>query len=230
MRKGDQSRQEILRAAERLFCQKGYDETSVQSILDVVHGSKGGFYHHFRSKEQVLAEVCAQRAEAQAERAAAAAGRVRDSLERLNLVLQRMIPLQEDNLEFLSMLIPLLDRSESVYVRVCYQDAIARAFAPLLRAAMDECAAAQLIWPVADRAEEPVSGLVNACWLDVALRLLRDARAGSVTEPAALLDTLSRTRRCVEVLLDAPFGSIVLMPLEKWTAFAEQACRRMRLN
>lgn len=68
MRKGDEKRQEMLAVAERLFCTKGYEATSVQDILDVLHASKGGFYHHFASKEMVLDTLCTQRAERAGER------------------------------------------------------------------------------------------------------------------------------------------------------------------
>lgn len=63
MRKGDEKRQEMLAVAERLFCTKGYEATSVQDILDVLPCSKGGFYPHFASKEMVLDTLCTQRAE-----------------------------------------------------------------------------------------------------------------------------------------------------------------------
>ena len=63
MKKGESTRLEILQVADRLFCSKGYDQTSVQDILDIIHGSKGGFYHHFPSKDAVLQTLCQQRAE-----------------------------------------------------------------------------------------------------------------------------------------------------------------------
>lgn len=50
MKKGDARRQQILETAERLFYQNGYENTSVQAILDEMNLSKGGFYHHFESK------------------------------------------------------------------------------------------------------------------------------------------------------------------------------------
>ena len=63
MRKGETKRQEILAAAERLFLSRGYDATSVQDVLDALHMSKGGFYHYFATKEDVLRLLVAQRAE-----------------------------------------------------------------------------------------------------------------------------------------------------------------------
>ncbi len=47
-------RNEILDAAQQLFTLKGYDQTSVQDILDAVGISKGAFYHYFISKEELL--------------------------------------------------------------------------------------------------------------------------------------------------------------------------------
>lgn len=54
LKKGDARRGELLAAAEKLFYTKGYENTSVQDILDAVGFSKGGFYHHFDSKLAVL--------------------------------------------------------------------------------------------------------------------------------------------------------------------------------
>ena len=54
-------REEFLQTAETLFCKNGYEQTGVQEILDVLHASKGSFYHHFESKLQVLTELCRQK-------------------------------------------------------------------------------------------------------------------------------------------------------------------------
>ena len=47
----DQWNQEILSAAQSLFISKGYEETSIDDIMERVGGSKGMFYHSFQSKE-----------------------------------------------------------------------------------------------------------------------------------------------------------------------------------
>jgi AcrR family transcriptional regulator len=48
------SRQEILRAAARLFQQQGYDATSMSDVAAALKLSKGGLYHHFQSKDEIL--------------------------------------------------------------------------------------------------------------------------------------------------------------------------------
>ena len=47
-------RQEIIEAAQRQVYTKGYDQMSIQDILDELHISKGAFYHYFHSKGDLL--------------------------------------------------------------------------------------------------------------------------------------------------------------------------------
>lgn len=47
-------RNEILDAAQRLVYSKGYEQMSIQDILDELQISKGAFYHYFRSKQALL--------------------------------------------------------------------------------------------------------------------------------------------------------------------------------
>lgn len=48
----------ILDVAFRLFMEKGYEHTSIQDIINHLGGlSKGAIYHHFKSKEDILAAV-----------------------------------------------------------------------------------------------------------------------------------------------------------------------------
>ncbi len=48
------TRDQICDAAYGLFMARGYDRTSIQAIIDAVGIAKGTFYHHFRSKEDLL--------------------------------------------------------------------------------------------------------------------------------------------------------------------------------
>ncbi len=51
------SRQEFLQAAFELFCEKGYHETSVDDVVLRAKRSKGGFYHHFKSKSELFLQM-----------------------------------------------------------------------------------------------------------------------------------------------------------------------------
>lgn len=50
--------EKILDTAQRLFLEKGYDNTTIQDIVDGLDGlSKGAVYHHFKSKEEIMDAV-----------------------------------------------------------------------------------------------------------------------------------------------------------------------------
>lgn len=50
--------EKILDTAQRLFLEKGYDNTTIQDIVDHLGGlSKGAVYHHFKSKEEIMDAV-----------------------------------------------------------------------------------------------------------------------------------------------------------------------------
>ncbi|MEZ4708341.1 MAG: TetR/AcrR family transcriptional regulator [Caldilineaceae bacterium] len=53
----DSRRSEILDAAQQLFYQKGYEQTSIQDLLSAVGIAKGTFYHYFDSKQALLVEL-----------------------------------------------------------------------------------------------------------------------------------------------------------------------------
>ncbi|WP_353096034.1 TetR/AcrR family transcriptional regulator [Tissierella praeacuta] len=57
VKKPDERKDELLDIAAKLFIEKGYENTSVRDIYTQVNGSFGMFYHHFKSKEEVLEEV-----------------------------------------------------------------------------------------------------------------------------------------------------------------------------
>ena len=50
----EERRNEILDVAERLFCTKGFDNTSTNDILTEIGIARGTLYYHFKSKEDIL--------------------------------------------------------------------------------------------------------------------------------------------------------------------------------
>jgi TetR/AcrR family transcriptional regulator, transcriptional repressor for nem operon len=57
MRKGEQTRQEIIRKAAPIFNQRGYDGAALSDLMKATGLEKGGIYRHFDSKEQLAAEA-----------------------------------------------------------------------------------------------------------------------------------------------------------------------------
>ncbi|WP_449254638.1 TetR/AcrR family transcriptional regulator [Bosea sp. (in: a-proteobacteria)] len=55
------TRQEIVAAADDLFYRNGFDHTSFAHIADAVGISRGNFYHHFKTKDEILDAVIEKR-------------------------------------------------------------------------------------------------------------------------------------------------------------------------
>lgn len=55
--KGRSSRQTLLASARREFAARGYAQVSVEQIVQRAKLTKGAFYHHFSSKEDVFLQV-----------------------------------------------------------------------------------------------------------------------------------------------------------------------------
>jgi AcrR family transcriptional regulator len=57
--RGEETRSKILHTALELFSKNGYDATSVAEICHKVKVSKGAFYHHFPSKQDLFLALMA---------------------------------------------------------------------------------------------------------------------------------------------------------------------------
>lgn len=106
-KKADVRRNELLDAAQALFFSKGYDATTVANIMERAGVSKGGFYHHFTAKDDLL--------EALGERMAA------EALARLQPIME------QDGLDAVARMNAVLSQARQLKV----------ADAPAIRAAFD---------------------------------------------------------------------------------------------
>lgn len=55
------TRQHIVESADRLFYERGFEGTSFADIAAVVGLSRGNFYYHFKTKDEILEAVIAHR-------------------------------------------------------------------------------------------------------------------------------------------------------------------------
>lgn len=53
----EETRDRIVETSQHLFFTQGYERTSIAEIIDAVDIAKGTFYHHFRSKSELLDEI-----------------------------------------------------------------------------------------------------------------------------------------------------------------------------
>ena len=60
-RDSHETRKKILEVSKNLFLEKGFDNTSIQDIIDGLGGlTKGVIYHHFESKDEILQSIVSE--------------------------------------------------------------------------------------------------------------------------------------------------------------------------
>jgi AcrR family transcriptional regulator len=99
-------RQEILRTAARLFQQQGYDATSMNDVAAALKLSKGGLYHHFQSKDEILFHIMSHAMDITEERVINVVRKVEGTEERLRTLIRLHIGtvLSEEDREITVML------------------------------------------------------------------------------------------------------------------------------
>ncbi|WFP65439.1 TetR/AcrR family transcriptional regulator [Mesorhizobium sp. WSM4904] len=201
---------ELLDCAQRLFFQRGYDDTTVNDIIREAGLSKGAFYHYFASKEALLEALAARIA--------------RESLTELE-------PMLEDpSLDAIGRLNALFSGSQRLNVELAPQ--LRKTFAVVFRPEnvvlfhrIDE-AARELALPMIARllrkgseegtfeVPDPIAFAdmllqIRLIFRDVMHRALRQAEGGDLEEAAHLLEERLRIYGiAVDRLLKLPDGTI----------------------
>ena len=91
----EERRNEILDVAERLFCAKGFDNTSTNDILEEIGIARGTLYYHFKSKEDILDAMIERLTNQMLEKAAVIA--LDESIPDLERLTRTMLSLNIDN-------------------------------------------------------------------------------------------------------------------------------------
>lgn len=91
----EERRNEILDVAERLFCAKGFDNTSTNDILQEIGIARGTLYYHFKSKEDILDAMIERLTNQMVAKASAIA--LDESLPVLERLTRTMLSLNIDN-------------------------------------------------------------------------------------------------------------------------------------
>jgi AcrR family transcriptional regulator len=126
-------KQELLLTAMRLFAAQGYEQTSINQIIAALNISKGAFYHHYSSKEDLVEALAAMYAEEAAERARTVLEDASlDAFGRLSMFLSRMRNSKLDSAAQLqAAFAPIfLERNRDLYERT--QLAVNRVIQPIL--------------------------------------------------------------------------------------------------
>ena len=218
MKKGDARRTQLIETAERLFYVNGYENTSVQDILDEMHFSKGGFYHHFDSKLSLLQAICETRAQETCETAAAYLSRAEGTaLQKLNGVLRVSALWQGGGPGFVSLLIGVAYREDGALMRERMKDCQLSGMQDIVTEILSEGRAAGEIW-ASDLAgtAQLILRLYTQFTDEVAFLLAREDSREALGEKLAR--KLRLYRDAIERILIAPLGSIVLFEADELLA------------
>lgn len=139
VKRANERREEIVVAAQRLFVCRGFDVVTVSDILEEVGLSKGAFYHHFTSKDDVLVGV----AEAMAKQSIARLLPILEApsltpIQKLNGVFAESSRFNEENAFALREMLTVLFRDENFRLRMRLAKHCTEQAAPYLTAVLVE--------------------------------------------------------------------------------------------
>ena len=211
MKKGIERRDQIIEAAERLFYEKGYEQTSVQDVLDALSLSKGGFYHYFQSKIELLEAVCRRQSVRDAEEMTAAVARQEGAVAKLNTLLRYCGLLRADRMDFALLVLRVGYLGGSLQLRACLRQGLMEAALPMMREIILEGMAENVFFT---RFPDDIGELILQLFANITDELAMLIASGAPENQMGDMLTRLETYRCsVETLLGAPFGTITLCDL-----------------
>jgi AcrR family transcriptional regulator len=210
VKSADDRRNEILDGAQALFFERGYERTTVNDVIAKVGISKGGFYHHFTAKEDLLEGITARLAQD-------AVARVRDVLDdpaidaltRLNGFLARSRQMKVEDAPKLRAAFDVIFRPENLLLYHRINAASIAVMRPVLAAILSQGKAeGTFAVPDPEAAAEIILNL-GAGTHDAVARTI--AASGTADEDAAI-DALDQRLRfygiAVDRILGLPDGSV----------------------
>ena len=211
MKKGIERRDQIIEAAERLFYEKGYEQTSVQDVLDALSLSKGGFYHYFQSKIELLEAVCRRQSVRDAEEMTAAVARQEGAVAKLNMLLKYCGLLRADRMDFALLVLRVGYLGGSLQLRACLREGLMETALPMMREIILEGMAENVFFT---RFPDDIGELILQLFANITDELAMLIASGAPENQMGDMLTRLETYRCsVETLLGAPFGTITLCDL-----------------
>jgi AcrR family transcriptional regulator len=206
-------RGELLDSAQALFLERGYEHTSINDVIQHAGVSKGGFYHHFKAKEELLEALATRLAHESIERFKDVLEKPGlDGLARLNAFFARGRKIKaQDATSLAATFHPLLNPENALlYLRI--YAAMVSALAPVLATIIeqgkkertfkvtDPLAVAEIILEISSANRNLLAALANASG-KVAVRAAR----------AALEERLRFQGIAVDRILGLRDGSVELL-------------------
>jgi len=224
MRKGEVRRQAIIEASEKLFCQNGYLETTVDDILQELKCSKGSFYHYFDSKLSVLKAICQSRVQRSFDMYKAT--RVKNTREKFNALLYWAQLLRPEEEDFLYLMLRLRDREESAVMDGVLRGELRALFKPELNDLMMILTETGAAYAARPGLEYLAFECFTALYDQVCEAMLSCVREGENVADT-LSSVVSAARFLWERMLDMEYGSVEIVSLEEAIPLMERIAQRL---
>jgi len=206
-------KQELLATAMRLFAAQGYEQTSINQIIAALNISKGAFYHHYSSKEDLVEALAAMYAEEAAARARSVLeDESLDAFGRLSMFLSRMRNSKVESAAGLqAAFAPIfLERNRDLYDRS--QQAVNRVIQPILAGIIAEGVADRTFDTAdADAAAEIMLHLMASTRTMVAALYAATGELDVQRQMHRLVERMRFLSTVVDRILGLPEGSIELV-------------------
>ncbi len=134
VKKPEVRRHEILDAAQDFFFQKGYENTTIQDIIDKLGIAKGTFYHYFDSKATMLDALTTRTTDEINSQFSAITESEQNAIEKLNGVFRAGAAFKIANIEVFLVMLKVLYRDENIIMRTRMFRRIAKRTGPLFAA------------------------------------------------------------------------------------------------
>ncbi len=208
----DDRRALILDAAQELFFARGWDDVTIADVLNEAGISKGGFYHHFAAKEDLLDGVVERfTTEALTAAQAARAATRGDALTRFNAFIKESSRWKAERGPQMKFFVDAMTRpgNDMLFHRI--SNASGAAAKPVLRSMIAEGVAEGCFdVPDIDLATEIIFALNDGRRL-VLIAAIQAAEAGNLDAGTAVLnDRMVAEAALIDRLLGLPRGSVML--------------------
>ncbi len=211
----------IIETAESLFYSKGYENTSIQDVLDALNLSKGGFYHHFESKLALLDAICEKRVEHSANecRLAIAENKFK-GINKLNCALSYSSYLKDSSGEFIAIMLKVGYREGAVMLRDHMKMATITLLNTIVREAVEEGVAGNIFFAkYTDELGSIILSLIASLTDEISLLSVGENDIRDRT--ARIQHKIDAYQYTIETLLNAPHGAIRLFDTDVKTTINE---------
>jgi len=117
VKKPDIRKNEIIDAAQSFFFKKGYENTTVQDIIDALDIAKGTFYHYFLSKDKLLDALIERTTDQMTAQFGSVLGTEENAIQKFNALFRAGSSFKRSNIDVFVVLLKVLYRDENTVMR-----------------------------------------------------------------------------------------------------------------